>query len=122
MKKKKICHCLPPFKIPPILPDVVDHHSCGNLAQAVGNEEGDGDEAVVADPGKPLQAPLKPNRLHQINLQDKVLISLESLEVTHQGDLEDRPLAEGVEEGEGAKRPKSLHKSLEECSQSHRDH
>ena len=61
-------------------------------------------------------------RLHQINLHDKVLISLESLEVTHQGDLEDRPLAEGVEEGEGAKRPKSLHKSLEECSQSHRDH
>ena len=121
-KEKKKCHCLPPFKIPPILPDALDHHSCGNLAQAVGNEEGDGDEAVVADPGKPLQAPLKPNRLHQINLQDKVLISLESLEVTHQGDLEDRPLAEGVEEGEGAKRPKSLHKSLEECSQSHRDH
>ena len=45
------------------------HHSCSNLAQAVGDEEGDGDEAVVADPGEPLEAPLEPNRLHQINLQ-----------------------------------------------------
>ena len=93
---------------------MMNHHSCSNLAQAVGDEEGDGDEAVVADPGKSLQAPLKPNRLHQINLHDKVLISLDNLEVTHQGDLEDRTLADGVEEGEKAKRPKPRKKEARE--------
>ena len=44
-----------------------------------------------------------------------------TLEV-YQGDLEERPLAEGVEEGAGAEKIELVHQSLQECSKSHRDH
>ena len=65
-------HGDPHLKLPPLL-QFFDHFGCCDLAQAVGDEEGDGDEAVVADPGEPLEAPLEPNRLHQINLWAKAL-------------------------------------------------
>ena len=61
-------HSDPALKIPPVR-HLVHHRGCSNLAQAVGDEEGDGDEAVVGDPGEGPEAPLEPNRLHQIDLQ-----------------------------------------------------
>ena len=36
--------------------------------------------------------------------------------------MEDGPLAKGVEEGEGAKKPETISISLQEYSQSHSDH
>ena len=75
------CHSDPALKIPP-MQHFLHHRSCSNLAQAVGDEEGDGDEAVVADPGEALEAPLIPNRLHQIDLQAWMKAKGRILEVT----------------------------------------
>ena len=61
----------PPLKLPPRF-HLVDDKGGRDLAKAVGDEEGYGDQAVVADPGEPLQAPLEPNGLHQIDLGDLV--------------------------------------------------
>ena len=58
----------PHLKLPPNL-QLLHHIGGSELAQAVRDEEGDGDKAVVADPGKPLETPLKSNRLHQVNLE-----------------------------------------------------
>ena len=103
---------------------MMNHHSCSNFAQAVGDEEGDGDKAVVADPGETLQTPLKPNRLHQINLE--ALLESSVLDQLHfggyQGDLEESPLAKGVEASAGGEKPEVMHESLEECSKGHGDH
>ena len=58
----------PLLKLPPNH-QLLHHIGGSKLAQTVGDEEGDGDEAVVADPGEPLETPLEPNRLHQVNLE-----------------------------------------------------
>ena len=103
---------------------MVHHKGGSHLAQAVGDEEGDGDEAVVADPGEPRPPPLKPNRLHQINLE--ALLGSSVLDQLHfggyQGDLEESPLAKGVEASAGGEKPEVMHESLEECSKGHGDH
>ena len=80
-------HSHPQLKVPPvagIILHIFYHNCCRHLAQAVRNEEGDGDQAVVAgevggeggesplamlpDPGEVGEAPLEAYGLHHIDL------------------------------------------------------